>query len=268
MNISNEPYPDRYFTVANDKTVHKGFKTGWDIFRAVGSPTIHHGKVEVPQQTTTLTDVGPLKLQDLWPDTEHYDQNSPGIMDRARDIDGRRFKSWQEKSWWLNALRVPICTSYLSACAKVRPQSILELGTGGDSAHSTGMFLYWLAFPPYGSLVSVDRHPLSHTWPRYNGNANWKFIQGDSLAVLHSLIEGRLPIVPRFDMIFIDSSHDYEPTLGELNQTSVMTDAILLDDSTYPGVKQALDEWLPKNPDWLRVDLHSAVTLIERHPKI
>lgn len=277
MEPSNEPFSDRYFTVANDKSIHNGWKTGWDIFRAVGSPVGHLDKLPVEQPHSELRNVGPLDLDTLWPDTEHYDQNSPGIMDRARDLDGRKYASWMEKAFFLNVLRVPICASYLAACAKVLPQSILELGTGGDSAHSTGVFLYWLGHTfhdgnnPYGvkgRLVSVDRHPLSRAWPRYRAYEYWRFIQGDSLNVMHAIIEGKLPVTPRFDMIFIDSSHDYAPTLAELNQASSMTDAMLMDDSTHPGVKQAMDEWLPQNTDWLRVDMHSAVSLLERHPKI
>lgn len=268
MNIVDEPYADRYFTVQDDRRVINGWKKGWDRFNANGTPTPNLDLMAAPSQPSPLRDFGPLNLEGLWSDTEHYDQNNPGIVAKAKDIDGRLYKSWLEKAFWLNVTRVPLCISYLAGCAKVRPRTILELGTGGDSAHSTGIFLYFLDGVEGGRLASVDRHPLSQVWPRYRSNHNWAFIQGDSINVLHALIERKLPIGPRFDMIFIDSSHNYEPTLAELRQCSLMTDAMLLDDSTHPGVKQAIDHWHPANPDWIRVDLHGAVCLLERHPKI
>lgn len=268
MQIADDPFKERYLTVANDGQIHQGWQQGWNVFHAVGSPAVNLDAVKVDSQPHGLRDVGPLHLAEIWPDTEHYDQNSPGIMEKAKDVDQRFYKSRLEKSFWLNVLRVPLCISYLAACAKVRPSSILELGTGGDSAHSTGIFLYWLELlPSCGFLVSVDRHPLSHTWPRYRDNVNWQFVQGDSINVLHALIEKRLPIRMHFDMIFIDSSHNYPETLAELKQASMLTNSLLLDDTTFPGVKQALDEWHPQNQDWLRVDLHGAVALFERHPR-
>lgn len=269
MQIADEPFKERYLTVANDGQIHHGWQQGWTVFHAVGSPTVHLDTVKVDSEARDTRDVGPLHLDEIWPDTEHYDQNSPGIMAKARDIDGRLYADWLDKAFWLNVTRVPICISYLAACGKVRPKTILELGTGGDSAHSTGIFLNWLQYSDNVTLISVDRHPLSHTWLRYRHNCFWKFIQGDSINVMHAIIEGRLLFVdPHFDMIFIDSSHNYPETLAELKQASMLTDAMLLDDVTHPGVKQAIDEWHPQNQDWLRVDLHGAVSLFERHPRI
>lgn len=270
MQIADDPFKERYLTVANDGRIHQGWQQGWNVFNEVGSPTVHLEVAKVDSEVRATRDVGPLHLAEIWPDTEHYDQNNPGIMAKAKDIDGRLYDDWLDKAFWLNVTRVPLCISYLAGCAKVRPLTILELGTGGDSAHSTGIFLNWLKNSEalHTSLISVDRHPLSHTWLRYRQYSHWRFIQGDSINVMHAMISGRLQIEPWFGMIFIDSSHNYPETLAELKQASMMTDAMLLDDTTFPGVKQAIDEWHPQNQDWLRVDLHGAVSLFERHPRI
>ncbi len=263
---------DRYLTLTDDGEVLAGWGRGWEHFNRVGSPKV---RLEVPYHTPPVQFWGivpTLDLAGLWPDTEHYDQNSPGIMARATDLQDRFYPNQIDQTFWLNVLRVPICVSYLAACAKVRPDTILELGTGGDSAHSTGMFHYWCAGQGNdrdGTLVSVDRHPLSHVWPRYRtSGVAWTFIQGDSVSVMQRLVEGFGDLPYEYDLIFIDSSHEYEHTLAELKQASQMTDALLMDDSTHPGVAQALTEWQADNPDWLYVDLHGAVRLLERHPKV
>lgn len=269
----DDQHSERYFTVDEEGGVIRGWKDGWDHFRKVGSPSVHLEVKDRPKlDTNVLQDVGKLELGELWPDTNDYDQNSPGILAKAKDRDERLYRSWIEKAFWLNVLRVPISVQYLAACAKVRPRVILELGTGGSSAHSTGMFLMWLegqfdnAISPK-SLISVDRHPLSDAWTRYRRFGHWKFIQGDSLAVIHALVEDRIPSPKWFDLIFIDSSHEYDHTMTELKQCSMLTDAMLMDDTTHEGVANALIEWLPKNPDWLRVDIGATVALLERHPK-
>lgn len=272
--IMDNLYPERY-RVIDGQTIYQGWNAGWKIFHEKGSPQISFEirKRDLPKQKNRS---GPLDFG-LWPDTHDYDQNNPGILKRVEDLERRKYISDLEKAFWVNVTRVPICASYLAACAKVRPRKILELGTGGDSAHSTGMFLYWLnsfraefkeAVAPY-KLISVDRHPLSHVWPRYREYPFWRFIQGDSITAMHAIMDGAFDFSPgSFDMIFIDSSHTYPHTLYEIKQASYMTDAILLDDSTVPEVAQSLEEFLLAHPEWLRIDLAHGVTLIERHEYI
>lgn len=265
--ILDNNYHNRYYVVS-EEGIQNGWLNGWDTFNRNGSPNIsmdvREAGVYPRSNLARLLDVG------LWPDTEDYDQNSPGILNRVLDLDKRVYHSDIEKAFWVNVLRVPICASYLAACAKVRPERILELGTGGDSAHSTGMFLYWLeGVETSKQLVSVDRHPLSHAWLRYREYGHWSFIQGDSITVMKELMEvenPRLrPLPNSYDMIFIDSSHTYPHTLKEIEQASFMTSAILLDDTTVPEVLKGLEEFLLNHREWLRVDLAHGVSLIERH---
>ena len=268
MNIDNL-YAERYHIIYPDIHAY-GWQTGWQLFEKLGTPFVdlNPSTFPVAMQKNNAT---PYDLSGIWPDTIDYEQNSPDILNRLNDLDRRCYKSDMEKAFWLNVLRVPICASYLAACAKVFPRNILELGTGGDSAHSTGIFLYWLSRVNYFdsfliNLVSVDRHPLSHVWLRYRHYDFWHFVQGDSLTVMKALQKDEIKGLPTtFDMIFIDSSHTYPHTLKELEQASGMTSAILCDDSSMDEVKQSIDEFLTNNPEWLRVDLHSTVCLLERH---
>ena len=261
-------FADRYHVIYPDFKAY-GWMTGWQIFEKRSTP-----KVDLEPEIVNVIEqpnhARRMELEELWPDTKEYDQNSPGIIERANDIDKRCFQSDADKSFWLNVLRVPICASYLAACAKVMPHRILELGTGGDSAHSTGMFTYWLSnISNDGILISTDRHPLSHAWLRYRHYDFWHFIQGDSLTVMKALQKDEIRGLPNsFDLIFIDSSHTYPHTLKELEQASGMTNAILMDDSTVPEVQQSLYEFLITNTEWLKVDLAHGVTLLERHDYI
>ena len=263
-------HEERYNTI-DGSAVYMGWDRGWQIFHEKSSPKVDMQieKRELPQQRQMST---PLDFS-LWPDTKDYDQNNPGIIKKVEDLDRRKYASDLEKAFWVNVTRVPICASYLAACAKVRPRKILELGTGGDSAHSTGMFLYWLystqTLKARTLHISVDRHPLSHVWPRYREIPFWHFIQADSITAMKTIMAGAFSSFPRvFDMIFIDSSHLYPHTLYEIKQASYMTDAILLDDTTVPDVAQSLSEFLMAHPEWLRIDLAHGVSLIERHEYI
>lgn len=263
MNIDHR-HSDRYLLCYDDGRIGRGWAQGIDWTQREGSPPVHLDH-DVGTWTPQPNGAEPYDLPGLWPDTEHYEQNSPGIMARAADLDRRAYRSTLEKAFWLNTLRVPLSASYLAACALVRPTTILELGTGGDSAHSTGMFLLWLAGQPKGQLVSVDRHYLSHSWLRYRDNPHWTFVQGDSMHVMKQLRRQRLPLPSGYDLIFVDSSHLYQETLAEIHQASLMTDAILFDDSTVPDVANAIKDFLVAHPAWLARDLHPGVTFLERH---
>ena len=266
-------YDEKYYIVHDDGSIENGWMKGIRLTQEKGSPQVDM----VPEgplfiKLNYINSSMPLRMNELWPDTIDYDQNSPGIINRAKDLDDRWFASDIEKALYLNVLRVPICASYLAACAKVLPRTILELGTGGDSAHSTGIFLYWLKKinVQTGGLVSVDRHYLSHAWLRYRDYDIWTFIQGDSISVMKAIKNGKIRVFFHswVDMIFIDSSHTYPHTKMELVQAAGMTNAILMDDSTVPDVAKSKNEFLAENPDWLSFDLAHGVTLLERHEKI
>lgn len=274
MNIDGQ-HTDRYLICYPDGRIGRGWAQGIAWTQGEGSPPVVREADKIaPPRTPRIRQAPPLDLEGLWPDTVHYDQNTPGILAKSADYNRRYFADWFDHEVWQNLLRVPCAFAYLGACAKVQPRSILELGTGGDSAHSTGMFQFWLgrALADKPTLhVSVDRHYLSHTWLRYRENPNWHFIQGDSMAVLKALRRVAFPnFPPWWDLIFIDSSHLYRETLDEIRQSSLMTHAMLFDDTTTEGVAQALAEFQAskEGQEWLRVDIWPTVCLLERHEHV
>ena len=258
---------DRYILCYDDGRVGMGWQEGIFWTQQQGSPPVHldHDAGDIIRRANQSR---PYDLAGRWPDTDDY-KNIPDVMARAQDLDGRTYKSDLEKAFWLNVARVPLCASYLAACAKTSAKYILELGTGGDSAHSTGVFLYWLSKAwGHTALLSVDRHYLSHAWLRYRHCDNWTFLQGDSVWVMKQLRARKLGLPFWFDLIFIDSSHLYKETLAEIHQASLMTLAIGFDDTNVPEVNQAIVDFLAGNEHWLRLELHPGVTLLERHERI
>ena len=91
--------------------------------------------------------------------------------------------------------------------------------------------------PPEGRLVSVDliRHPLPQ---RITTDPRWEFVRGDSLSV---------PL-PDADLFVIDSSHEYEQTLGELRRAD-RARTILLHDWSLEAVRHAIVDWMGEG--WL-----------------
>ena len=225
--IIDNLHRERYF-VLDGIDIHKGWEAGWSVFNKNGSPYVYYDvfkkQYSESHHERIYLDVG------LWPDTKDYEQNSPGIIEKVHDLSLRGYRSEIEQSFWINVLRVPICVSYLAACAKVRPRTILELGTGGNSAHSTGMFIYWLWTEAYSTvevlrkLVSVDRHPLSHVWPRYRNYPFWSFIQGDSISVMEKLINNEI-----YDLIIIDRNKPKDKTPKPEPRTAGKTGSIITD---------------------------------------
>lgn len=83
-------------------------------------------------------------------------------------------------------------------------KTVIELGT--RTGVSTAGWLYGLARTG-GHLWSVDLDPE----PDLGISEGWTFLQGDDL---DPKVFGRLPVA---DIVFIDTSHDYNQTLAELN---------------------------------------------------
>lgn len=93
--------------------------------------------------------------------------------------------------------------TFVEICRELDAKKVIELGTRGGV--STIAWLYGMEQTD-GHLWSVDIDPK----PDLN-HERWTFIQSDDLDV--DLLR-RLPVA---DVVFIDTSHDYQQTLAELN---------------------------------------------------
>ncbi len=92
---------------------------------------------------------------------------------------------------------------FVDLCLSLNAQTVIELGTRGGV--STFAWLYGISLTD-GHLWSVDIDPS----PSFEYH-RWTFIQGNDLdpEVVKQL--------PTADVVFIDTSHDYQQTLAELN---------------------------------------------------
>ena len=94
------------------------------------------------------------------------------------------------------------------------------------------------AMPADGSLWSVDVVDCVVP-PRVSEDPRWVFLVGDDL---DPAIQAQLP--DRADMVFIDTSHTYEQTVGELAYALTLKPArIVMHDYVMPPVQQAANEF-------------------------
>jgi len=113
-------------------------------------------------------------------------------------------------------------------------QVIVELGVRGGV--STWALLDGL--PPTGSLYSVDIVDCVVP-PRVSGDARWTFIVGDDR---DPAVQAQLP--DHADLVFIDTSHEYEHTVNELAYALTLTPArIVMHDYVMEPVLRAGTEF-------------------------
>lgn len=82
----------------------------------------------------------------------------------------------------------------------------------------------------------------------------WEFVLGDDLAVVDR--------APSCDLLFIDTSHEYEHTAAELAAYTPLVRAggcVVLHDTNdqWPGVQRALFEWRTAMPVPPRLEVHT-----------
>lgn len=152
--------------------------------------------------------------------------------------------------------------------AHVRDLRVWDLGAG--SGTTAAAVLSVRSHHVHGSTVDIDqqnldwaRKFLTNTWPSgfvtqdpfpVDGtwmasfdppleNVQWRWINSDSVPTRFKVRNGSV------NLLMIDTSHEYEATLAELRwwraKVAHPDHFVWLDDySTYPGVKQAVDELL------------------------
>lgn len=111
-------------------------------------------------------------------------------------------------------------------------RTIVEFGLRG--AASTWAMLD--AMPADGRLIGVDIDPGAPLPPRVRDDPRFEFVVGDALKV-------KLP--KHADMVMIDASHEFAPTVAELVRAASLTpDVICCHDYLYhhtPQVRWAID---------------------------
>jgi predicted O-methyltransferase YrrM len=121
---------------------------------------------------------------------------------------------------------------------------IVEWGVRGGV--STWAFLDGL--PADGTLTSVDIIDCVVP-PRVSGDPRWTFLVGDDL---DPAIQKRLPKTA--DLVFIDTSHTYEQTAGELAYAVTFAPTwIVMHDYVMDPVRQAADEFCAR-AGWTVID--------------
>jgi len=107
-------------------------------------------------------------------------------------------------------------------------------------------------------LISVDNvncydnvMGLLKRWEIPELSLKWRFILMDDLELLFD----------RFDMIFLDTSHDYNHTIKELNKFSNFSDNIFCHDYNQNGVRWAVQDFLKDN-DWQSTQFDTSCGLI------
>ena len=130
---------------------------------------------------------------------------------------------------WLDmAPHIEQLADYARGC-----ETIVEFGVRG--AVSTWAMLE--AMSPKGNLYGVDIDPDPPLPPAVNRDARFHLIVGDAATV-------KLP-VKKADLVMIDASHEFAPTVAELvRAASLQPDFILCHDYLYretPQVRMALD---------------------------
>ena len=104
------------------------------------------------------------------------------------------------------------------------------------------------AMPADGHLWSVDIVDCVVP-PRVSEDPRWTFIVGDDLALA---VQKQLP--DKADMVFIDTSHTYEQTVGELFYARTLEPKrIVMHDYVMPPVAQAANEFCLRE-GWRVVD--------------
>lgn len=126
---------------------------------------------------------------------------------------------------------------HLSFLKDVAKGSVVEIGV--RTGVSTSALLYGVE-QHGGHLYSIDMNNC----PVFDGHDQWTFIQKDSIKDKDEILQ----LLPQeYNVLFVDGSHSYESCLSDLQTYGERASMILVHDvdcpDTFPGVKQALDDY-------------------------
>ena len=157
---------------------------------------------------------------------------------------------------------------------ELKPRLIIETGTafGGSALY----FAHLLDALGSGKVVSIDIEPVKNSYPRhprivYFGG--WSSLEDLLISEVGRWAEG---VDPR--LVILDSDHAKDHVLRELNIYAdlvppgswlVVEDTNVNGHPVYPehglGPQEALDEWLPKHPDFKPDEARASKYLFSMH---
>lgn len=145
---------------------------------------------------------------------------------------------------------------------------IMELGT----FHGRSTMFFSLA-APHCQIITIDlceQYDVKDKIPRSADKAvldrpNVTQIKGDCLSIAGEFDTYHKSI----DFLFIDTRHTFEDTLANLNAWTgyvVHNGYVALHDyhDGFPGVKQAVDEFMKNNPDYSRIETGLGIGLLKK----
>src|SRR5262249_25893738 len=168
---------------------------------------------------------------------------------------------------------------YAELVWELKPRLIIETGTayGGSALY----FAHLLDAIGRGKVVSVDIKPVENNYPRHPRIA---YIGGKSSTSPEALQEvrawayGLADIYGSPKLVVLDSDHAKDHVLAELDAYSRLIhggDWLVIEDTNIgghpvypefgPGPQEALDEWLPKHPDFKVDEKRAAKFLFSMH---
>jgi len=135
----------------------------------------------------------------------------------------------------------------------------LEVGTAYGRSAS-------VLAPLVDTLWCVDPHDTFDTWGEF---LRW-LTEADvrNVIPIRAKFEDATGLLPSgFDFAFIDGCHKYESVRSDLTRAAMGCPLIALHDFgyvAYPGVRQAVEEFLAANPKWSMVDQGGMIAVLKR----
>jgi predicted O-methyltransferase YrrM len=137
----------------------------------------------------------------------------------------------------------------------LEPRRILNLGTGGKGISLRAMLAGLLHNNRGGCITTVEKKDYGQQGRDLENKV--RLLAPECMVAFATCDDLQLEITEWFDLVFLDTSHDYEHTLDELYKFSAWTDLIVCHDTKLEGVRRAIEAFLDTHADWNNVEIGS-----------